>query len=71
MLPEDIENRFSYHAPTTGNIALHEEVRLWAKHFAVYLNDTLPESREKSLAFASLEEVVFWSNASIARNIKE
>ena len=34
------------------------------------LDEYCPESREKSLAVTKLEEVVFWSNAAIAREEK-
>ena len=67
MNPNDITNRFTYHAPTEGQPAKYETIRAEAKRFAVYVNELCPESREKSLAITELENAVFWANASIAR----
>jgi hypothetical protein len=67
MNPNDITNRFTYHAPRADQPALYEDVREGAREFAEFLNAVCPESREKSLAITHLEEVVFWANASIAR----
>ena len=64
----EIEKRFTYHAPKGDQPAKYQEIRIAAKNFAELLNEACPESREKSLAFTSLEEAVFWANASIARN---
>ena len=68
MTNEEIENRFTYHSPSKEQIPVYEGIRERAKEFAILLNEILPESREKSLAFTKLESVVFWANASIARN---
>lgn len=68
MEKSDIEKRFTYHAPKDGQAQKYEALRNAAKDFAGMLNIYCPESREKSLAVTHLEEVVFWANASIARN---
>lgn len=68
MNREDLENRFTYHAPKDGQPAKYTELRELAREFAHRINDACPESREKSLAITSLEEAVFWANASIARH---
>lgn len=68
MDAQDIENRFTYHAPDAEKVERHELVRDLGKHLAEGLNVLLPEGREKSLAITHLEEVVFWANAAIARN---
>jgi hypothetical protein len=39
-----------------------------AKMMATIIENTCPESREKSLAITNLEQAVMWANASIARN---
>jgi hypothetical protein len=65
---DDINNRFTYHAPKAGQPELYEQIREHAKRLALMLNALCPESREKSLAITHLEEAVFWANASIARN---
>lgn len=68
MDQSDIENRFTYHAPTEGQPAIYEHIRQTAKTVAEIINVYCPESREKSLAITHLEEAVFWANAAIARN---
>ena len=67
MKVEDIDNRFTYHAPKPGQPAVYETIRDLARQYAHRLNELCPESREKSLAITHLEEAVFWANASIAR----
>lgn len=64
----DIQNRFFYHPPTESKKLDHEHVRRMSTDMALELNDLLPEGREKSLAITHLEEVMFWSNAAIARH---
>jgi hypothetical protein len=68
MTDQDINNRFTYHAPQKGQPEKYDEIRDKARNYAHRLNFLLPESREKSLAITHLEEVVFWANASIARS---
>ena len=68
MTPEDIDNRFDYHAPDDDARMKHEFLRTTAKHMASALNDLLPEGREKSLAVTNLEQAMFWANAAVARN---
>lgn len=64
----DITNRFSFHPATEVTGPKHENVRTSCFEFAEWLNENLPEGREKSLAITKLEEVMFWANAAIARN---
>lgn len=64
----DIENRFAFHAATTEEKRNeHTSMRQNCRQLADFLNDKLPEGREKSLAVTHLEEVMFWGNAAIAR----
>jgi hypothetical protein len=68
MTPEDIKNRFTFHpADTAERQQLHQTVRSHCLRTAEVLNHLLPEGREKSLAITKLEEVMFWANATIAR----
>lgn len=64
----DIIKPFTYHAPREGQPLTYQQIRDWAKSFAMLLAGLCPESRERSLALTHLEEVVFWANASIARS---
>jgi hypothetical protein len=67
MQSEDIDNRFTYHPPTSAQVPIYEEVRTRCRELAHWLNDIVPEGREQSLAVTHLEETVFWANAGIAR----
>lgn len=72
MSPDDIEHRFAFHtAPTEEKRDAHTSVRQNCKALADFLNETLPEGREKSLAITKLEEVMFWGNAALARSNQE
>jgi hypothetical protein len=68
MEDQEIKKRFTYHAPKGNQPEKYAAIREAALRFADTLNQLCPESREKSLAFTSLEEAVMWANASIARN---
>lgn len=69
MDDHDLTNRFHYHPPATENVKVkHEDIRNSCLTLANFINEALPEGREKSLAITKLEEVMFWSNASIARS---
>lgn len=69
MIPdEDLQNRFTYHAPPgPARVAAHVSIRESGLAMATYINDTVPDSREKSLAITRIEEAVFWANAALAR----
>lgn len=63
----EIHDRFRHHPPKTqARIDNHEGVRERAAALAVWLNEALPESREKSLALTALQEAAMWANAAVA-----
>jgi hypothetical protein len=69
MAPEDIERRFTFHAPATEEKReAHGSVRQGCRELAAALNELLPEGDEKLTAIRKLEEVMFWSNAALARH---
>lgn len=68
MTPEDIDNRFAFHPANAVTGDKHAAVRYECGCLAGFLNDLLPQGREKSLAITHLEEVMMWGNAAIARN---
>jgi len=68
---EQIENIFTYHKPFGTQPHRYEELRAKARELATIINIACPESREKNLAFTSLQEAVMWANASIAVNERE
>jgi len=65
---QDINNRFTYHAPKPGQSKRYEDLREAGRQLAILINDLCPESREKSLAITKVEEAISWANAAIARN---
>ncbi|MFI6512996.1 hypothetical protein ACIBCT_35805 [Streptosporangium sp. NPDC050855] len=67
MTPADLDNRFSHHPPDEEAVTAHETVRRLCRNLAGSLNEMLPEGREKALAITHLEQVMFWSNAAVAR----
>lgn len=64
----DLDNRFTFHPATDEQGVTYKSIRDFARHFAMYLNETCPDGREKALAVTKLEEAVFWANAAIARH---
>jgi len=67
LTPEELTNRFTYHAPKPGQNVLYIAIRSKAKELAQLINESCPDSRESALAFTNLEQAVFWANAAIAR----
>jgi hypothetical protein len=68
QLNTDIEKRFTYHPPKAAQPQRYEAMREGAKQLAYQIENSCPDSREKSLALTKIEEAVFWANAAIARN---
>lgn len=68
MDKNELEKRFTYHAPKEDQADRYECIRENAFILSMVIDNLCPDSREKSLAITKLEEVVMWANASIARN---
>ena len=66
MQREDIDNWFSYHAPTPDQLVAYEKIRSDAKQFAHALNDLVPDCADKTAAIRLLREAVMTANAAIA-----
>jgi hypothetical protein len=66
-LMDDLETRFTFHAPDDERADQHVAVRAECHRLADFLNYQLLDGREKSLAITKLEEVMFWANAAVAR----
>ena len=64
---QEIETRFTYHKPQGDQPERYTRLRDQAKQLAVMVLHFTPESRERSLAIAKIEEAVMWANAGIAR----
>lgn len=67
MHMDEITNRFRFHRATESKAGKHTIIRQKCFELACELNEILPDGREKSIAFTELENVMFWSNASLAR----
>jgi hypothetical protein len=64
-----LDHNFTYHAPVDGQRPRYEAIREEAKQLGALLLLACPPSRERSVALTNLEQVVFWANASIAREV--
>ncbi|WP_200836563.1 Acb2/Tad1 domain-containing protein [Roseiconus lacunae] len=64
----DVDNNFTYHSPTAGQVAKFAAIRSKGKELAELLLESCPDSRERSSALSRIEEAIFWANASIARH---
>jgi hypothetical protein len=68
---EELDIRFTYHAPHGDQVERFVAMRDAAKDVALLIRDISPVSREQSCALTALDEVVFWTNAAIARREPE
>lgn len=68
--PEEIEHRFGFHKATVegdnATLPRHRETRLKYREFAEWLDENLPQSREKALVFTALQEASMWTHCAIA-----
>jgi len=64
---QELDLRFTYHAPKGDQTSRYEKIRAAGREMANNLQYLCPDSREKSLAMIKLDEVVMWANAAIAR----
>lgn len=65
---DDIENRFTYHAPKNSQPQRYELIRDNAKRLAYIIIHNTPPSNERDRALDKLDEVSMLANAAIARN---
>ena len=69
MIPQkDLDNWFSYHAPSSEQVVTYEEIRDKFKGLAEYLNSVVPDSPDKTAAFRDLRNCVMRFNLAIACN---
>ena len=66
MTVEQIENWFTYHAPSTDDLVAYDKLRNAAKSFALAINEACPESADKTAAIRKVREAVMTANASVA-----
>ena len=65
----ELEKRATYHPPTEAAKELHFQNRGKYLEYAEWIAKYIPDSREASIAQTNLEQVLFWVNAAIARNL--
>lgn len=66
MQQADIDNWFSYHAPTPEQLKDYDAIRTAGKIFAETINKHVPDSADKTAAIRKLRETVMAANAAIA-----
>ena len=62
----DIDNYFTYHAPTPEQIVQYHEIRTAAKSFAETINRHVPAGADKSAAIRLVREATMTANAGVA-----
>ena len=62
----DIENWFTYHAPTSEQLTQYHEIRTAAKIFAETINRHVPAGADKTATMRKLRDTVMAANAAIA-----
>ena len=68
LIFNQIEKAFSHYELDDDGRAACTGIRSKARALAHFIDKSVPDSREKSLAMTKLEECVMWANAGIARN---
>lgn len=68
LTPEQIQDCFTYHPPSTAGAERHQGLSLRFIEVADAVQAVCPEGREKSVAMTKLEEAKFWASAAVARN---
>ena len=66
MTNEQIDNWFTYHAPSSDDLVTYDKLRSSARDFAKAINDLCPESADKTAAIRKVREAVMTANASVA-----
>jgi hypothetical protein len=64
---EELDARFKMHSPDRGTCAAMVDFREACRLTADVICNLCPDGREQSLALTHLEEVMFWTNAGMAR----
>lgn len=66
----DLDNIFTYHPPTEGQVEQYSNIRNAAKEFARVVIENSPSSSDQSTAIRKIREAVMTANAAIALNGK-
>lgn len=68
LTEETIQDRVNYHAPSPSGVERHKSLSEGAAAFMRIVEETVPEGREKALAFTNIEQAKMWASAGVARN---
>lgn len=71
MSSNELETIFTYATLTEEQRTECRALFAMAREFATFLNQTLPECREKSLAITAVQQALLWSDAAIAIHRKK
>lgn len=70
----EIESRFGHTVASIDGVSpkedVHKEIRFAFMHLAHVLNETVPDSREKEVAFQELETASMWFHKSLAHSLQ-
>lgn len=64
----EIDARFSYHAPTPSQVERYAAIRAKCKELGILIMAATPQSREQATAITLLTQVNMMANAAIAIN---
>ncbi len=68
MDDQELQHRFTYHPPKAEQVGIYKEIRKRALELARYLNNVMPDCREKAQALTDIEDAVQHANAGVARH---
>lgn len=68
MNKSQIEDAFTYHAPSTNQVEDMREIREKAKELAFLIDNKCPSCADRAAALRKLREVVMTANAAIILN---
>jgi hypothetical protein len=66
ITPEQLDNWFTYHAPTPDDQLAYETIRAAGKHLAEVIVALTPSSADQTTAIRTVREAVHWANAARA-----
>lgn len=66
MKQADLENWFTYHAPTPEQVTTYADIRSKAKELAVLFDSSVPDCADKTAAMRDLRNTVMQMNLAIA-----
>ena len=67
-IEQQVEEWFTYHAPTPEQVVKYEQIRNLARDLAYRIIANCPPSADRTAALRKLRECVMTANASIACN---